>query len=167
MAIHIRRREFITLLGSATAFPARAQQPHRMQRIGVLLAANADDSRVAASADPRWRATGRARAGTLAAAQFKFPPHEPGRNLSDTDHEDVMSLERFCEGQEKLMRLPYIWDGSYWTIKLMAALVPTALLALAMGVILARADVLSDCTGEMTAKTVDSCTQVIEAGQAD
>src|SRR5688572_18708098 len=46
----MRRRDFITLLG-ATAAPsscwplnARAQQPERMRRIGILLAAAADDA---------------------------------------------------------------------------------------------------------------------------
>jgi putative ABC transport system substrate-binding protein len=41
----MRRREFICLLGGVAAWPlvARAQQPDRMRRVGVLLGASADD----------------------------------------------------------------------------------------------------------------------------
>jgi putative ABC transport system substrate-binding protein len=43
---HLRRREFVGLLGGAAAWPlaARAQQPVRMRRIGVLMTTAADDA---------------------------------------------------------------------------------------------------------------------------
>jgi putative ABC transport system substrate-binding protein len=44
----MRRREFITILGSAASWPllARAQQAERMRRIGMLMPSAADDPRV-------------------------------------------------------------------------------------------------------------------------
>src|SRR5262245_37362514 len=47
---HVRRREFIALLGGATVWPlaAGAQQSERMQRIGVLMSTTADDQESAA-----------------------------------------------------------------------------------------------------------------------
>ena len=50
---HVRRREFITLIGGAVALPftARARQGERMRRIGVLMAEAENDPET-----PAWAA---------------------------------------------------------------------------------------------------------------
>jgi putative ABC transport system substrate-binding protein len=67
---HLRRREFITLLGGAAGWPlmARAQQPERIRGIGVLMQY--------AESDPE----GRERAKALAEGLQKLG-WEVGRNL--------------------------------------------------------------------------------------
>ena len=70
----MKRRQFITLLGGATAawpLAARAQQPERMRRIGVLIASAVND--------PEWQARIAAFLQGLAAIGLDRRPQPAGR----------------------------------------------------------------------------------------
>jgi putative ABC transport system substrate-binding protein len=68
---HLKRREFITLLGGAAAWPirARAQQSGRMYRIGILLLGNAEAASLRAKLRESLRKSGYVEGQNL---QFEF-----------------------------------------------------------------------------------------------
>ena len=86
----IRRREFITLLGGAAAWPivARAQQGDRMRRIGVLMSFDENDPGYAE--------------GRNVAIEYGLTSgiNGLGRNIrsEDSDRRDALSDETPAEG---------------------------------------------------------------------
>src|SRR6266702_6108943 len=79
----MRRREVITVLGCTAAWPfaARAQQPERMRRIGVLLAAAADDPEFQAHVGAFLQ--GLALLGWTIGRNVRIDTHWAGANAND------------------------------------------------------------------------------------
>jgi putative ABC transport system substrate-binding protein len=82
----VKRREFITVLGGAAAWPliARAQQPQRMRRIGMLLAS--------AESDPEGKPR-------IAAFQNRL------QDLGWTDGRDIQFDYRWASGEADRLRM--------------------------------------------------------------
>jgi putative ABC transport system substrate-binding protein len=79
MAIPIRRRDFITALGSTASWPltTRAQQGERMRRIGVLLSTHEGEPQRGATASPFGG--NHPEVITTLAARYKLPAVYPWR----------------------------------------------------------------------------------------
>jgi hypothetical protein len=95
----VRRREFITLLGGAAAWPlaAWAQRPDRMRRVGVLMHLAADDLEGQRGC---CRLTGVSDRRFLRASHI-----EPWR-LCETNHERL-------DGYNGLLLTPTFFDKGY------------------------------------------------------
>jgi len=93
----MRRRDFITLLGGAAAawpLAARAQQPERMRRVGVLMGLDAKDPE------------GRSEAGALKQGFQKLGWIE-GRNLQFEYYWSGVMPTAFKPPRKRLFQLPW------------------------------------------------------------
>jgi putative tryptophan/tyrosine transport system substrate-binding protein len=89
----MRRREFMTLLGGAAAWPlvARAQPPARMRRLGVLVS-------LLPAEDPRWQARGTGFTQGLQELGWSV-----GRNLSIDFRFGLANVDRLRRSAEELV----------------------------------------------------------------
>jgi hypothetical protein len=102
----MRRREFVTALAGAAAWPlgARAQRGERMRRIGVLMASTADDPEITGphrgvrTALKQWVAK---RVDGLKAfhraGRFRWPVAGRAMMIEPTESEPKHELDRFCD----------------------------------------------------------------------
>ena len=106
----LKRRDFITLLGGAVAWPfaARAQQPRPMRRIGVLTSSNESDPEAQAS-----MAAFRGELGRLGWTE--------GRNIAIEYQWAEGRTERFAEISSEFVRLKVDVIVTYGTAAIAAA----------------------------------------------